>query len=135
MVKTKEIMNKHYLNGAQMKHLQSLGLDCSYASHKYELSSENLLEQMKYHIVTNDNDINPRVGDIPCFDLQDILDKLPKEIDKNHFIIILRPDGKYQISLREGIAACLIGTHIEDELIDAAYNMLVWCVENKQIKK
>lgn len=80
----------------------------------------------------------------PCFSLADILSILPKEIeDSNLDIISTQVDIKNHKKV-SGWMATYIGSHNDltftdglvfqaPELIDALYQLLIWCIDNKHI--
>ena len=138
-------MSKQCLDVHQMQHLQELGLE--------------LKETMLYWARCVDN--NPRAAThygkwvlikgnnaqtvglmhwefIPAYTLQDVLDALPNRIyDKGAFYL-----GCYDIMIDEHnicyakwcgseIESTYVEIEIKDNLIDAAYELLVWCIENK----
>ena len=140
-------MNKQVLSIEQMQHLQELGLE--------------LKETMLYWARCVDN--NPRAAThygkwvlikgnnaqtvglihwefIPAYTLQDVLDALPKDISKdgctwyaslyidfeNNRIAYGNTD-RYGFEIYHEIM-------IEKDLIDAAYSMLCWAIENKFVE-
>lgn len=134
-------MTKQVLDVHQMQHLKELGVDTSYASMCWIVDKENtyqpyivLSPYAEYHV-----DIT--TYSLPTFTLQDILDLLPKEIrDKNY--------DKFALKIEYGInhKAYYIGYYYynvvlndnclfsRENLIDAAYEMLCWCIENGHVK-
>lgn len=70
----------------------------------------------------------------PAYTLQDILDKLPCFIG-NQVLTIQKLANSYYICLYiEPYVRSTIKITESKELIDAAYDMLCWCVENGYIK-
>ena len=136
--------SKQVLNVQQMQHLQELGL--------------KLKETMLYWARCVDN--NPRAAThygkwvlikgnnaqtvglmhwefIPAYTLQDVLDVIPKEIKPNTTRYFLRMDLSdecfyyyYDDSNLVEHRKKVIGYDGIDELIDAAYSMLCWAIEN-----
>lgn len=127
-------MSKQCLDVQQMQHLQKLGLDTSNASMCWIKDTEG-----NRHLSVHDeycyegSFMNP----VPAYTLQDVLDALPDFIDDYNLIIgisfgVIRYD-----SLKWEDSPILKETYFNDEdkyLIDAAYELLVWCVENKFIE-
>ena len=127
------IMSKQCLDVQQMQHLQELGLDTSNAS-MYWISYNGISVSIpsNFHLPTSDNDY------VICdaYTLQDVLDALPKDISKdgctwyaslyidfeNNRIAYGNTD-RYGFEIYHEIM-------IEKDLIDAAYSMLCWCIEN-----
>ena len=139
-------MTKQVLDVQQMQHLQELGLDTSNASMvwcKYDGEEEYS------HLLPRDEDVFERclaVKYIPAYTLQDVLDALPIQIE-----IPLHPEmGKYELRIkrfvfdkRRVMHAVLYekDDYIDwfvmqsyETLIDAAYEMLVWAIENKFVE-
>ena len=149
-------MSKQVLDVQQMQHLQELGLDTSKASMhywiirngeysqevgEYVFSKEPSYITLKLHPYEFMSDVAiRRVEDIPIFTLQDVLDALPKDISKdgctwyaslyidfeNNRIAYGNTD-RYGFEIYHEIM-------IEKDLIDAAYSMLCWCIENKFVE-
>ena len=115
---------KHVLSIEQILHLKELGLDTSDGSMCFEWSesdSDNMV------VVSLDADTNYDYCRT-TYTLQDILDKLPCFIGKEVLTIQKLADSytclyvePYKITESK-------------ELIDAAYDMLCWCIENGYVK-
>lgn len=139
-------MPKQVLDVHQMQHLQELGLE--------------LKDTMLYWIKPLDAVIGIVVGlendwqldfiddkkrkylkYIPAYTLQDVLDALPKEIKPNTIRYWLRIDlvdeciyyfyDDYKLTERRKKFFSYDG---KDSLIDAAYKMLCWAIENKFVE-
>ncbi len=94
---------KKYLNEQQMAELDDLGLDTS--------------------------DASDRGDGFPTYDLQDLIGKLPTTIDRATLEISPYWNAIWYREERTGRSVhCYKG-----ELIDAAFEMLVWCVKVKHI--
>lgn len=125
---------KQVLSIEQMKHLQDIGLDTSDASMciEWKESDEN-------NKVVNSLDADTNYDYYyPTYTLQDILDKLPYYLNPfpSKQILFAWMIERDTIAYRnvESADDCL--KHFTDNsLIDAAYEMLCWCVENRYIKK
>lgn len=141
-------MNKQVLDIEQMQHLQELGLE--------------LKETMLYWARCVDN--NPRAAThygkwvlikgnnaqtvglmhwefIPAYTLRDVLDILPTEIkpaEKRHWLRIdLADECIYYYDEDSRLVECrrkVIGYNGMDELLDATYKLLIWCVEQGYVK-
>lgn len=136
---------KQVLSIDQMKHLQELGLDTSDASMYWvrrshgsriddESKGEWFLSLQKEFMVCGF--ISYEI--LPTYTLQDILDKLPHYLNPfpSKQILFAWMIERDTIAYRnvESVDDCL--KHFTDNsLIDAAYEMLCWCVENRYIKK
>ena len=128
---------KQCLDIEQMQHLQELGLDTNNASMCWIKDTEG-----NQHLSVHDeycyeaNFMNP----VPSYTLQDVLDALPKDISKdgctwyaslyidfeNNRIVYGNTD-RYGFEIYHEII-------IEKDLIDAAYFMLCWVIENKFVE-
>lgn len=125
-----------------MQHLQELGLDTSNASAfwcnpdrhgdwslEFTYSCGGIIPQPNRH-----DDL------CPAYTLQDVLDTLPKRIyDEGAFylgcydIIIDEYDICYAKWCGAEIESTYVEMEIKDNLIDAAYEMLCWCIENGHV--
>lgn len=127
--------SKQVLDVQQMQHLQELGMkmdyDTLYRYVKFE-DTDWLLKPF-----SDLNIIGISFKYIPAYTLQDVLDALPDFIGEYCPIIdmsfgIIRYDN-----LKEKDSPILKEIYFNDEdkyLIDAAYELLVWCVENKFVE-
>ena len=77
------------------------------------------------------------VEDIPTFTLQDVLDALPDFIDEYCLIIDMFFGRIRYDNLERKDNSILKKTDFNNDdkyLIDAAYEMLCWCIENGHVK-
>ncbi len=126
---------KQVLSIEQMKHLQELGLDTSDGSMCwcYALSYKNAkLELEIYEDVINQKRDSAFWEIIPTYTLQDILDKLPCFVG-NQVLTIQKLADSYTCLYMESYTRSIIKITESKELIDAAYEMLCWCVEERLI--
>lgn len=146
-------MSKQVLSIEQMQYLKELGVDTSRASMvslwkddegnemdwgdvQDELSHPEPMEMFKelYDAETGNYDHSHR-SYCGVFTLQDILDLLPKEIEKdnrNYQLEIYRNPKRYYVSYY-WLDNLLISLN-EVEFIDAAYEMLCWVIDNGYLK-
>ena len=120
---------KQVLSIEQMKHLKNLGLDTSDGSMCFEWNesdSDNMV------VTSPDADTN---YDYYCktYTLQDILDKLPCFI-VNQVLTIQKLADSYTCLYMEPYTRSMINITESKEPIDAAYEMLCWCIENGYVK-
>lgn len=132
-------MSKQVLDIEQIKYLHELGLDTSKASMQYVADNNDIIfvvpKECGYHI----KDVED--GYIICgaLTLQDILDLLPKEMtpmptDRIKFKLCIY-GGAIFYCFKDGIDDILVQFRIDENgLIDAAYEMLCWCIENGYIE-
>ena len=110
---------KQVLSIEQMKHLKELGLDISDASMVFQRGSATRHEWVLH--VMGYADVSLREKEF-AYTLQDILGKLPCFIG-NEVLTIQKLADRSFINITEG-----------EELIDAVYDMLCWCIENGYVK-
>lgn len=136
-------MSKQCLDIQQMQHLKELGVDTSKASMvllytddegeiiEWEDADEfpgKFVELYDAETGNYDHSYRKYCG---VFTLQDILDLLPTEIDKenqNYQLEVFRNPQRYFVSYY-WLDNLLISLN-EVEFIDAAYEMLCWLIEN-----
>ena len=133
--------SKQVLDMQQMQHLQELGLKLKPSLvHYYKIIN---IDSGKWYLSVTTGDISedsPTYQYIPAYTLQDVLDALPKDISKdgctwyaslyidfeNNRIAYGNTD-RYGFEIYHEIM-------IEKDLIDAAYSMLCWAIENKFVE-
>lgn len=124
---------KQVLSVEQMMHLKELGLDTSDGSMCFEWNdsdSDNMV------VTSPDADTNYDYYH-ETYTLQDILSKLPRYI--NDFGVMYKMcveplfSGPWAISYQKSISEPFI-VKVSGNLLDAAYEMLCWCIENRYIK-
>ncbi len=137
-------MSKQCLNVEQMQHLKELGVDTSNANfywhrtkslNNYEEWDEWKLYYGVLKLARGFTTINCEY--VRTFTLQDILDLLPEEIytEENELAtlkIYFPNDGYWEFSYM-GLHKCM-EFFLEENLIDAAYEMLCWVIENGYLK-
>lgn len=133
-------MSKQVLDVHQMQHLQEMGLKLKETMLYwvvYEVGHENNFVTTKENAMEV---IDESCGMLPAYTLQDVLDALPKDISKdgctwyaslyidfeNNRIAYGNTD-RYGFEIYHEIM-------IEKDLIDAAYSLLCWAIENKFVE-
>lgn len=121
-----------------MGYLQKHGIniDCGSAI-IYKISENPVYCGYSRNIVVVDSYINNYLDQYPSFTLQDILQLLPKQIVdtyNGYRLTIEFPYNEFWVGYtyyetREILKGCY-----GDSLIDAAYKMLCWCIENGYVK-
>ena len=130
-------MSKQCLDVQQMQHLQELGLEMKETMLYwvvYEDGHENNFVTTKENAMEV---IDESCGMLPAYTLQDVLDILPTEIKPAERRFWLRIDLSDEC-LYYYYDDCNLVEHRKkvigydgiDGLIDAAYSLLCWCIEN-----
>ena len=133
--------SKQVLDVQQMQHLQGLGLELKETILYwvvYEAGHENNFVTTKENAMEV---IDESCGMLPAYTLQDVLDALPNRIyDKGAFylgcydIMIDEHDIYYAKWCGSEIESTYVEIEIKDNLIDAAYSMLCWCIEQGYVE-
>lgn len=131
---------KQVLSIEQMKHLQELGLDTSDASMYWARVSHGsrVDDKSKGKWFLSLHKEFQTCGfmsyeSIPTYTLQDILGKLPCFIG-NEVLTIQKLADSYTCLYMEHYTMSIGNITEGKELIDAAYDMLCWCIENGYVK-
>lgn len=125
--------SKYVLSVEQMIHLQELGLSTSDGSMCFEWNESDADNMV---VTSPDADTNYDYYH-ETYTLQDILSKLPRYI--NDFGVMYKMcveplfSGPWAISYQKSISEPFI-VKVSGNLLDAAYEMLCWCIENRYIK-
>lgn len=131
--------SKYVLSVEQMKHLQELGLDTSDGSMCwcYALSYKNAKWELEiYEDVINQKRDSNFWKTLPTYTLQDILDKLPKRIETEDYefeLYIYYHENGVSVFYDDGDITQL-AFFSKPTLLESAYEMLCWCIENGYIK-
>ena len=133
--------SKQVLDVQQMQHLQELGLELKETMLYwvvYEAGHENNFVTTKENAMEV---IDESCGMLPAYTLQDVLDALPIEIkykDKRCWLCIELADemiGYYYENARfEHRWVYYEVVMIDESLIDAAYSLLCWAIDNKFVE-
>lgn len=129
--------SKQVLLVEQMTHLQELGLDTSDGSMCwcYALSYKNAKWELEIYEDVIDQKRDSNFWEtLPTYTLQDILDKLPPVIKKYYWLAIRVSAHKGMWYVEYNGRGCTLSYFYSENLIDAAYEMLCWCIENGYIK-
>lgn len=130
---------KQVLDVQQMRHLQELGLDTSNASALYCIDNETNEKQIMWNEQVEETDKDYEYFRIvPAYTLQDVLDALPEFIEEYCLIIDMSFGVIRYDNLTKRNNPILKETYFNDEdkyLIDAAYELLCWVIENGYISK
>ena len=133
--------SKQILDVHQMQHLQELGLKLKPSLvHYYKIIN---IDSGKWYLSVTTGDISEDSRTyqyIPAYTLQDVLDALPKEISKDgctwHASLYIDFENEriaYGNTDRYGFEI-YHEIMIEKDLIDAAYSMLCWAIDNKFVE-
>ena len=126
----------------QMQHLQELGLKLDYNTMLSWIIDKRGKDKPLLCISSEAVDyVDFSHYCLPAYTLQDVLDALPNRIyDKGAFylgcydIMIDEHDIYYAKWCGSEIESTYVEIEIKDNLIDAAYELLVWCIENKFVE-
>lgn len=122
---------KQCLDIEQMQHLQELGLDTSNASAEYYRMSKKMDWFLVFGCRSKEELLDTEES-IPAYTLQDVLDALPCAIGWKDLILEKTAFG-WKVMYRE--CDCIPTIEYENrELIDAAYELLVWAIDNKFVE-
>ena len=133
--------SKLVLSVEQMKYLWELGLNTSDASMCYCCFYGNIEEEWEleiYEDVINQKRDSTFLDIVPTYTFQEIIELLPKEIktvtDTYYLTISTYDCDVWSIYYSMSDEFDYYKEFKSDSLIDAAYEMLCWCIENGYIK-
>ena len=133
--------SKLVLSVEQMKYLRELGLNTSDASMCYCCFYGNIEEEWEleiYEDVINQKRDSTFLDIVPTYTFQEIIELLPKEIktvtDTYYLTISTYDCDVWSIYYSMSDEFDYYKEFKSDSLIDAAYAMLCWCIENGYIK-
>lgn len=145
-------MSKQVLSIEQMQYLKELGVDTSKASMvllwkddegnemdwdevQDELSHPEPMEMFKelYDAETGNYDHSYRKY-CGVFTLQDILDLLPRSVDDELILFIEKSKHKWRIGYDDVETDEIFEDFSDVNMIDAAYEMLCWVIDNGYLK-
>ena len=128
-------MSKQVLSTEQMMHFQELGVDTSEASAIiYKISETETYCGYAREVVLVEGFVEDYIDKVETFTLQDIIDKLPCFID-TYVFTLQKLASTYTCLYMEPYSRSILFLKENKELIDAAYDMLCWCIENGYILK
>lgn len=125
---------KQVLSVGQMKYLQKIGIELKNTSmllwHPQILDG---IPNSVWDLSVWSESLFSEDHVYPAYTLQDILDKLPCFIGKEVLTMQKLADS-YTCLYMEPYSRSIIKITESKELIDAAYEMLCWCIENGYVK-
>ena len=130
---------KQVLDIKQMQHLQELGLKLGetllYWAREIATEPRAANYYGKWILVKGKGQASvgmTRWEYVPAYTLQDVLELLPGSVNWNRLLITFNGcECIFQYSLYESDP--IVAFH-DEEMIDAAYAMLCWCIENGHVK-
>lgn len=125
---------KQVLSVGQIKHLQKIGIELRNTS--MLLWYPQILDGIPnsvWNLSVWSESLFSEDNVYPAYTLQDILDKLPCFIG-NQVLTIQKLADSYTCLYMEPYSRSIIKITESKELIDAAYEMLCWCIENGYVK-
>ena len=125
---------KQVLSVGQMKHLQKIGIELRNTS--MLLWYPQILDGIPnsvWDLSVWSESLFSEDNVYPAYTLQDILDKLPCSIG-NEVLTIKKFADSYTCLYVESYPRSIRNITEGKELIDSAYEMLCWCIENGYVK-
>lgn len=125
--------SKQVLSIEQMKQLQKLGLNTTGASMCW------IKTPTGRDLAFNDEWTGRRESflyPVPAYTLQDVLEALPRFVTYQNmtYDLLINMEQYVMEYFRESDIDTLVGVKFENtSLIDAAYSMLCWCIENGHV--
>ena len=127
--------SKQVLDVQQMQHLQELGLELNYDTLYRYVKFEDTDWLLKPFSDLNIIGISFKC--IPAYTLQDVLDALPTTIlfDEWIYELVINMCNESIEYVKTSVDDVLVGLRFTQlQLIDAAYSMLCWAIENKFVE-
>lgn len=134
-------MSKQVLSIEQMQHLEEFGVDTSKANFYWHrtksLNNYNDWDEWKLHygvlrLARGFTTINCQY--VRTFTLQDILDLLPATVDDDYRLYIDKGLVLWTVGYVDAVSEEIYEDFRERDLIDAAYEMLCWCIVNGYVE-
>jgi hypothetical protein len=134
-------MSKQVLSIEQMQHLEELGVDTSKANFYWHrtksLNNYNDWDEWKLHygvlrLARGFTTINCQY--VRTFTLQDILDLLTATVDDDYRLYIDKGLVLWTVGYVDAVSEEIYEDFRERDLIDAAYEMLCWCIVNGYVE-
>lgn len=130
-------MSKQCLDVHQMQHLQELGLELKETILVWARFMLGKTSISDWEIAYNHSAITDNSQTIPAYTLQDVLDALPTTVlyDKRIYELNINMCNESMEYVRTSVDDVLVGLRFTQlSLIDAAYSMLCWAIENKFVE-
>lgn len=130
-------MSKQVLTVEQMQHLQEMGLELNPTILCYKRNK--LVDDATWFLDVRIDRPSNVFEEIPAYTLQDILDVSPKmiSVENEYWLeISMEDDEHWSVCCREcdtDKQTTLVYVY-DEELIDAAYRLLCWCIENGHVE-
>lgn len=121
-------MSKQCLGIEQMQHLHELGLNTSKASMQYIENNNGMQMCIPKEIASYIKDVEDGYIFYDALTLQDIIDLLPRDIEGCELEI-----HKLSVCYFDYESTRLLIYKVNQSLIDAAYEILCWCIEKGYI--
>ena len=127
-------MSKQCLSIEQMQHLKELGVDTSKANvYWHNVVKFEKKKTVNEWILSLSSSVPLMMKTIPTFTLQDILDLLPATVDDDYRLYIDKGLVLWTVGYVDAVSE-IYEVFRERDLIDAAYEMLCWVIENGYLK-
>ena len=124
-------MNKICTSIEQSKKLIELGIDRNTAdmlwTYDFTVNDINGLNVISTYL-------KPEENDIPAWSLASLLKLMPTDDKKDEYYVDTESHSDYHtVSYRNCWDGCIHSEYSEESLLDAAFKMVVWLLENKKI--
>lgn len=122
-------MNKICTSIEQSKKLIELGIDVNTADmYWWHTSLRYYLEAM------DDGDFNEEEGHVRAWSLSALLGLMPTDDKRDEYYVDTESHSDYHtVSYRNCWDGCIHSEYSEESLLDAAFKMVCWLLENKKI--
>lgn len=135
-------MNDQVLSIEQMRHLVDLGLDVSDASMYWirvlrrRNGEDTIMSDWNVDILPERKFVDRELWTeaFYTFTLQDILEILPYSVKEDFVLYINRGRDSWMVGYADVYSDAVYDNFTRDNLIDAAYEMLCWCIKNGYVK-
>ena len=124
-------MNKICTSIEQSQKLIELGIDVNTADMYYFIADNLKQQEMNYAI---------RIGtpivktDIPAWSLTALLELMPTDDKKDEYYVATESHSDYHtVCYRNCWDGCIHSEYSEESLLDAAFEMVCWLLENKKL--
>ena len=125
-------MNKICTDLEQSNKFIELGIDMNTADFMWEYNPDKETYWNKPTIIPIDNYIF--INDIPAWSLSALIGLMPTDDKKDEYYVDTESHSNYHtVSYRNCWDGCIHSEYSEESLLDAAFEMVCWLLENKKV--